>query len=133
MFPGNLFTGTLTQVLKPTVVNEFTAGFSQNHWGFKRQEGPIQASDYTTWYRGATNPLLDPSTNPGQVMPDPPRLAPFGAYGEPHLTNAEPGSVSVLPVHAVRGRQSVELRLHPAGGLERPAAAVEPELPVHLR
>ena len=97
VFPGNLFTGTLTQVLKPTVVNEFTAGFSQNHWGFKRQEGPIQASDYTTWYRGATNPLLDPSTNPGQVMPDPPRLAPFGAYGEPHLNNSNADQYPYFP------------------------------------
>jgi len=69
-FPGNLLSTTITQVLKPTVVNEITVGFSQNHWGFKRQPGALQASDYTDWYRSS-------------IGIDPPRLAPFLAYRNP--------------------------------------------------
>ena len=81
VFPGNLITGTVTKVIKPTVVNEVTVGFSQNHWGFKRRRGPLVASDYTDWYRGANNPMVN------QILPDPPRLAPFGPYREPTQDN----------------------------------------------
>ena len=114
VFPGNLFTGTLTQVLKPTVVNEFTAGFSQNHWGFKRQEGAIQASDYTDWYRGAYNAEID------QTLPDPPRLAPFGAYGEPHLTNQNHDQYPYFPYTLFSGGDLDNMGYIRAGGSSGP-------------
>jgi hypothetical protein len=90
VFPGNLLSGTVTSVVKPTVVNEVTFGFAQNHWGFKRQPGPIQASDYTDWYRGANNPIVG-------VLPDPPRLAPFGDYREPALRNVNTDQYPFFP------------------------------------
>ena len=73
-FPGNLVTGTLTQVIKPTVVNEVTIGFSQNHWGFQDHQGPIVPSDYNIWFRGATG---NPYYAAGTVMPNPPRFQPY--------------------------------------------------------
>ena len=72
-FPGNLVTASLTQVLKPTMVNEMTMGWSQNHWGFQDHKGPLVASDYDIWFRGASNPYF------GASLPDPPRLAPYPA------------------------------------------------------
>jgi hypothetical protein len=81
VFPGNMISGTLTQVLRPTVVNEMTIGWALNHYGFIRKPGPIEASDYTEWYRGAFNSTL------GVTLPEPPRLAPFGPYREPALRN----------------------------------------------
>ncbi len=84
VFPGNLITGTVTPVLRPTVVNEITVGDSWNHWGFKAKPGPIVASDYTQWYRSS-------------VGIDPPRLAPFGAYGAPHLTDQNSDQYPYLP------------------------------------
>ena len=73
IFPGNLLSGTLTQVIKPTVVNEMTIGWTENHFGWTRNPGPLQATDYTDWWRGANNPDVG-------LIPDPPRLGPFGAY-----------------------------------------------------
>jgi hypothetical protein len=91
VFPGNMISGTLTQVLRPTVVNEMTIGWAHNHWGFKRKPGPLVASDYTDWYRGAYNPTID------QTLPDPPRLAPFGPYREPALRNENTDQYPYFP------------------------------------
>jgi hypothetical protein len=90
IFPGNLISGTITQVIRPTVVNEITVGWAQNHWGFSRKPGPIEASDYTDWYRGANNPIVG-------VLPDPPRLAPFGPAREPALRNDNPDQYPYFP------------------------------------
>src|SRR5262249_24897780 len=45
-FPGNLVTGSFTHVLRPTIINEMTVGFSQNHWGFQDHKGSLVTSDY---------------------------------------------------------------------------------------
>jgi hypothetical protein len=72
-YNGDMFAGTLTWVIKPTVVNEITSGYTADWWGFRSQPGSLQAGDYTQWYRGAFNPLLN------QTLPDPPRIAPYPA------------------------------------------------------
>ena len=72
MFPGDLVTGAFTQVLKSNMVNEITAGFSHNHWGFRVGTGGLNFSDYTDFYRSG-------------IGFDPPRLEPYGPYGDPHL------------------------------------------------
>src|SRR4030095_11417432 len=67
---GDMFSGTLVWVVKPTVVTQSTSGYTADWWGFRAQTGSIQANDYTPWYRGAQN------SDVGGLMPDPPRLAP---------------------------------------------------------
>src|SRR6185503_15655362 len=60
LFPGDLITGAVSQVISPTTVNEVTLGFSHNHWGFivGTKPGNLNASDYTAFYRqNVTNPL----------------------------------------------------------------------------
>ena len=84
MFPGNLLTGTYTQVLNDSMVHEITAGFSKNHWGFRVGTGGLNDSDYKDFYR----------SNMGL---DPPRLDPFGEYGEPHLGRIQRDEYPYLP------------------------------------
>jgi hypothetical protein len=64
--PGLLASSTLTQVLKPTVVNEMKFGYTHNRWGFKAADD----FDYTTLYRST-------------LGIDPPRFEPFGDYSDP--------------------------------------------------
>jgi hypothetical protein len=110
IFPGNMISGTLTQVLRPTVVNEITVAWAQNHWGFKRKPGPLEASDYTEWYRGAFNSTL------GVTLPDPPRLEPFGPYREPALRNDNPDEYPYFPYTLFGGGQYSNQRyIRPAG------------------
>jgi hypothetical protein len=109
VFPGNLLSGTVTSVIKPTVVNEVTFGFAQNHWGFKRTPGPIKASDYTDWYRGANNPIVG-------VLPDPPRLAPVGEYREPTLRNTNTDQYPYFPyVLFSGGNYAGQASINPGG------------------
>ena len=105
VFPGNLLTTTVTQVLKPTVVNEITFGFAQNHWGFKRKPGPIEASDYTDWYRDS-------------LGIDPPRLGAFGAYRNPPvLDNTNTDQYPYFPyVNFGGGSATNNAFIRPAGG-----------------
>jgi Carboxypeptidase regulatory-like domain len=84
MFPGDLVTGAFTQVVSNTMVNEVTAGFSHNHWGFRVGTGKINASDYTDMYRQ-------------NVGLDPPRLEPFGPFGDPHLGRIQTDEYPYLP------------------------------------
>src|SRR5687768_2727199 len=84
MFPGDLLTGTYTQVLSSSMVHEITAGFSHNHWGFRVGTGGLNDSDYKDFYR----------SNMGL---DPPRLEPFGEYGEPHLGRIQTDEYPYLP------------------------------------
>ena len=64
--PGLLMSSTVTQVLRPTVVNEMNFGYTHNRWGFKAADD----FDYTSLYRST-------------LGIDPPRFEPFGAYTDP--------------------------------------------------
>ena len=52
--PGILLSTTVTQVLKPTVVNEIGFGYTHNRWGFTAGDD----FDYTSLYRSTLN--IDP-------------------------------------------------------------------------
>src|SRR5688500_9675 len=58
--PGLLIASTISQVLRPTVVNEMGFGYTHNRWGFKAADD----FDYTSLYRSTLNV-------------DPPRFEPF--------------------------------------------------------
>ena len=64
--PGILLSSSVTQVLKPTVVNEINFGYTHNRWGFKAQDD----FDYRSLYRST-------------LGIDPPRFEPFGAHTDP--------------------------------------------------
>ncbi len=84
MFPGNLVTGTYTQVLSSSMVHEVTAGFSKNNYGFKVGSGKINEPDYTSFYRSS-------------IGLDPPRLEPLGGFGPPHLGPIQLDEYPYLP------------------------------------
>jgi hypothetical protein len=74
--PGILLSSTITQVLRPTIVNEMNFGYTHNRWGFTA--GPETKVgnnfDYTTLY----------ASNLGINAP---RIQPFGAFSDPpHLS-----------------------------------------------
>ena len=86
------------------MVNEISAGYTFDHWGFIYQPGSLQANDYTQWYRGANNPIIN------QTLPDPPRLAPYPAEFAstdplPLLGSNQAIQLPYLPGHRVRRRQ----------------------------
>jgi Carboxypeptidase regulatory-like domain len=64
--PGILASSTVTQVLKPTVVNEMNFGYTHNRWGFKAADD----FDYTSLYAS-------------KLGINPPRIEPFGAFSDP--------------------------------------------------
>jgi len=70
--PGILISSTLTQVLKPTIVNEMNFGYTHNRWGFRAGPETEVGSDfdYTKLYASA-------------LGINPPRLQPFGDYSDP--------------------------------------------------
>ena len=72
--PGLIFSSTVTQVLRPTVVNEMNFGYTHHRCGFTAGEETTTKNtfDYTTLY--ASNVL------PGLTVP---RLQPFGDYSDP--------------------------------------------------
>ncbi|MCC7010828.1 MAG: TonB-dependent receptor [Acidobacteria bacterium] len=51
VFPGDLVTGSMSKVISPTVVNEFTAGYSHNHYGFRIGKGAVDQEEYLQYYR----------------------------------------------------------------------------------
>ena len=72
--PGLLLSTTLTQVLRPTVVNEMNFGYTHNRWGFKAADD----FDYTSLYRstlGVDPPRFEPFAS---GYTDPPQLSGFG-------------------------------------------------------
>ena len=74
--PGILVSSTLTQVLRPTIVNEMNFGYTHNRWGFRAgPENRVGSDfDYTKLY--AANLGINP-----------PRLLPFGDFSDPpHLS-----------------------------------------------
>ena len=64
--PGLLIATTISQVLRPTIVNEIGFGYTHNRWGFKAADD----FDYTSLYRSTLNV-------------DPPRFEPFADYSDP--------------------------------------------------
>jgi hypothetical protein len=84
MFPGDLVTATHTHVLSSSMVHEMTAGFSHNHWGFRVGTGGLSGDDYKSFYRSS-------------IGLDPPRLEPFGPFGEPHLGRSQVDEYPYLP------------------------------------
>jgi hypothetical protein len=68
--PGLLLSTTVTQVLKPTVVNEIGFGYTHNRWGFKAADD----FDYRSLYRSTLNV-------------DPPRFEPFADFTDPPKVN----------------------------------------------
>jgi hypothetical protein len=111
-FPGNLYTGSLTQILSPSMVNEVTIGYSLNHYGFRVGTGKLNASDYTQYYQqNVVNPIT------GEVGLFPPRFEPFGEYGEPHLTKGQLDEYPYLPnITFAGGDRSGLGQFRPSGG-----------------
>jgi hypothetical protein len=111
VFPGNLFTGSYSQVLGPTLVNEITAGFSHNHWGFRLGKGKFDPNVYKQWWQeNVVNPLT------GETGFFPPRLEPFGAYGEPRLSRDNKDEWPYFPeMDYGGGDRDNLLRMRPAG------------------
>ncbi|MBI4476620.1 MAG: TonB-dependent receptor [Acidobacteria bacterium] len=104
MFPGDLVTGAVTQVLKDSMVNEITVGYSHNHWGFRVGTGKLNPSDYTDMYR----------QNMGL---DPPRLEPYGPSGAPHLGRIQTDEYPYLPDMLYSGGERSGLTSYrPSGG-----------------
>jgi hypothetical protein len=77
--PGILVGSTLTQVLKPTIVNEMNFGYTHNRWGFRAgPEDKVGSEfDYTKLY-ASTLGISPPRLQPFGDFSDPPKLAGFG-------------------------------------------------------
>jgi hypothetical protein len=72
--PGLLMSGTVTKILKPTIVNETNFGYTHNRWGFKAADD----FDYRSLYR-STLGIDPPRFEPFADFNDPPTLGGFGA------------------------------------------------------
>jgi hypothetical protein len=72
--PGILLSSTVTQVLRPTVVNEINFGYTHNRWGFKAADD----FDYRSLYRSSLG-IDPPRFEPFGDFTDPPQLSGFGA------------------------------------------------------
>ena len=108
VFPGNLVSGSMTQILSTSMVNEITAGFSQNHYGFRVGTGALNMDDYTAYYRSSF-PF------------DPPRLEPFGPYGDPQFSRYNTDEYPYMPdMLYAGGARSNLARWRPWGGNSRP-------------
>ena len=77
--PGIFVSSTLTQVLKPTVVNEMNFGYTHNRWGFRAGPEDKVGSDfdYTKLY-ASTLGITAPRLQPFGDHSDPPELSGFG-------------------------------------------------------
>jgi hypothetical protein len=71
--PGILASGGVTQILKPTVVNEMTFGYTHNRWGFRAADD----FDYRSLY-AETLGINAPRIEPFGPFSDPPTLSGFG-------------------------------------------------------
>ncbi len=91
------------------MVNEMSAGFSHNHYGFRVGTGKLETEDYTSYYRS-------------NFAFDPPRLEPFGPYGDPHLSRINLDEYPYMPDMLFRGGNRCEpgARWRPWAGNTRP-------------
>jgi hypothetical protein len=71
--PGILMSGTVTKIIRPTVVNEMNFGYTHNRWGFKAADN----FDYTSLY-ASTLGINAPRILPFSSFSDPPVLSGFG-------------------------------------------------------
>ena len=71
--PGVLASGTVTQVLRPTVVNEMNFGYTHNRWGHRAADD----FDYRSLY-ASTLGINAPRIEPFGAFSDPPQLSGFG-------------------------------------------------------
>jgi Carboxypeptidase regulatory-like domain len=111
MFPGDFVSGSHSKVLSSSVVNEMSVGFSHNHYGFRVGTGELNMEDYTSYYRSAF-PF------------DPPRLEPFGPYGDPKLSRINVDEYPYMPdILFLGGNRSNLARWRPWAGNSRPGAA----------
>ena len=103
-FPGNLLTGTYTAVVRSTLVNEAVVGVSKNNYGFRVGTGSLTSNDYTDFYRSA-------------LGVDPPRIAPYDAYGDPHLGKIQTDEYPYFPDMSFGGGDRANLaQYRPSGG-----------------
>ncbi|HZL95920.1 MAG TPA: TonB-dependent receptor, partial [Vicinamibacterales bacterium] len=110
-FPGNLINGTMTKVISPSMVNETIVGYSWNHWGHRVGTGAFNSSDYTRWWQPN---VVNPVTN--EVGLFPPRIEPFGEYGEPVQKDTNKDEWPYLPELRYTGGDRTNLLLmRPAG------------------
>jgi hypothetical protein len=110
IFPGDFVSGSHTKVLSASMVNEATAGFSHNHYGFRVGTGKLNLEDYTSYYR-SNFPF------------DPPRLEPFGPYGDPKLSRINTDEYPYMPdILFLGGNRSNLGRWRPWAGNSRPGA-----------
>ena len=77
--PGILLSSTITQVLRPTIVNEMNFGYTHNRWGFTAgpEDRVGKDFDYTTLYASKLG-INPPRFRPFADYSDPPHLAGFG-------------------------------------------------------
>jgi hypothetical protein len=77
--PGIFASSTVTQVLKPTMVNEMNFGYTHNRWGFTAgaENSTDNNFDYTTLY-ASTLGINAPRIEPFGPYSDPPHLSGFG-------------------------------------------------------
>ena len=71
--PGVLISSGVTQILKPSVVNEMNFGYTHNRWGHKGADD----FDYRSLY-ASTLGIDAPRINPFGAYSDPPELSGFG-------------------------------------------------------
>jgi hypothetical protein len=110
VFPGDFVSGSHTSVLSSNMVNEVTAGFSHNHYGFRVGTGKLNMEDYTSYYR-SNFPF------------DPPRLEPFGPYGDPKLSRINIDEYPYMPdILFLGGSRSNLARWRPWAGNSRAGA-----------
>ena len=108
VFPGDFLSGSHSMVLSSSMVNEMSAGFSHNHYGFRVGTGELNMDDYTSYYR-SNFPF------------DPPRLEPFGPYGDPKLSRINVDEYPYMPdILFLGGNRSNMARWRPWAGNTRP-------------
>jgi hypothetical protein len=114
-FPGNLITGTMTRVLSPSMVNETIVGISWNHWGHRVGTGKSDPLNYTQWWQpNVVNPVT------GQTGLFPPRIEPFGEYGEPVQKDVNKDEWPYLPRLDYRGGDRTSLLFMTPSGSSGP-------------
>ena len=120
--PGLLLSTTVTQVLRPTVVNEMNFGYTHNRWGFKAADD----FDYTSLYR-STLGIDPPRFEPFGDYTDPPELSGFGALAG--------GRVAVCAAIHARAAATVAgpRRAIGTSAADEPHSPPEPERPVRLQ
>jgi outer membrane receptor protein involved in Fe transport len=106
--PGWVISSTVTQVIRPTVVNEMIFGHSQNRFGWLA--GPERSTDGSLDYRTRYAAALGINA---------PRLRPFGAYSDPpeikKLGGPQADEWPYAPIYATTGGNRANLAGYDTG------------------